>query len=98
MSWWQRQGEDLILLLSIQPRARRDEVSGLHDGRLRLRLTAPPVEGKANRHLVSWLAGAFGVPRSRVLLESGQGGRRKRVRIVAPARMPDWFERLSRED
>ena len=94
MSWYRREGDDLILLLSIQPRAGRDEVTGLHDGRLRLRITAPPVDGKANRHLIAWLAKAFGVPRSRVLLESGESGRQKRVRIISPARIPEWFERL----
>ncbi|RME35124.1 MAG: YggU family protein [Gammaproteobacteria bacterium] len=97
MTWWRWEGEDLVLLLSIQPRARRDEVTGLHDGRLRLRITAPPVEGKANRHLLGWLADAFGVPRSRVELESGESGRRKRARIHAPGRLPEWFGRLGGE-
>ncbi len=81
-------GEDLVLELHVQPGARRSEFAGLHGGRLKLRIQAPPVEGKANAALLRFLAEACGVPVSRLTLERGSGGRHKRVRVTRPARCP----------
>ncbi len=86
--WWRRDGEDLVLQLRIQPRASRDELAGLQGDRLRVRLTAPPVDGKANAHLQRFLAQLFGVARQRVLIEAGITGRDKRIRIVGPVALP----------
>jgi len=81
-------GEDLILQLRVQPRASRDELADVQGDRLRVRLTAPPVEGKANACLQRFLAELFGVGRKRVLIESGASGRNKRVRIKGPVSLP----------
>ncbi|CAD5106018.1 DUF167 domain-containing protein [Zestomonas carbonaria] len=88
MSFFRWDGEDLILDCHLQPKASRDEFAGLHGERLKIRLTAPPVEGKANAHLLKFLAEAFGVAKSQVRLESGELNRQKRVRIQAPKRLP----------
>jgi uncharacterized protein (TIGR00251 family) len=91
--WHRWQGEDLMLSLRVQPRAKSDELVGPEGGHLKVRLTAPPVEGKANAHLRRFLAREFGVPRSRVELLAGAGGRLKRVCIRAPRKLPlfiDW--------
>lgn len=61
---------------------------GPEGGHLKVRITAPPVEGKANEHLRRFLAGLFGVPRARVELLAGGGSRVKRLRVCAPARLP----------
>ncbi|RMD77825.1 MAG: YggU family protein, partial [Gammaproteobacteria bacterium] len=90
MGWHRWEGEDLILELRVQPRASRSEVQGPQGGRLRVRLTAPPVEGQANEALRRLLAEAFRVPLSAVSVERGQGGREKRVRVHAPRRLPSW--------
>lgn len=76
-----RDGADLLIEVRVQPRAPRSELAGLHGERLRIRLGAPPVDGRANAALVEFLAGLFGVPRARVALEHGLAGRDKRVRI-----------------
>ncbi len=70
-----------------QPRASRSEVVGEHDGALKVRLAAPPVEGEANRELVRFLGKLLGVAPSRVSVVSGQSGRNKVVEVegVAPA-------------
>ncbi len=81
-------GQDLILNIRLQPRASRDEVAGLHQQRLRIRLTSPPVEGKANAHLIQYLSRLFRTPRSDICLLSGKTSRDKRVRIRAPRRLP----------
>jgi len=76
-----RDGGDLVLEVRIQPRASRSEFAGRFGERLRIRLQAPPVDGRANAALVTFLADAFGVPRARVAIEHGLAGRDKRVRI-----------------
>ena len=88
MSWYRWDGDDLILDCHLQPKASRDEFAGLHGERLKIRLTAPPVEGKANAHLMAFLAAAFGVAKSQVSLESGELNRQKRVRIKRPQTLP----------
>ena len=77
-----------MLALRIQPRASRDEIVGPHGEQLKVRITAPPVDGKANAHLTAFLAKQFRVPKSRVTLVSGDTGRDKRVRIEAPGALP----------
>jgi hypothetical protein len=86
--WYRWEGRDLLLQLKLHPRSSRDEFAGPHDDRLRVRITAPPVDGKANSHLVAWLARQFGVGKSSVVIEAGQTSRLKRVRIRAPAQVP----------
>ena len=82
------QDDTLQLNVYLQPRASRDEIVGLHGDSLKIRITAPPVDGKANGHLLRFLAREFGVPRNRVELISGQTGRTKRVRIHRPRQLP----------
>jgi hypothetical protein len=63
------------------PRAARDALDGVAEGALRVRLTAPPVEGAANKALVAFLAGVLGVPRHDIDIAAGEHGRRKLVRV-----------------
>ena len=71
----------MILELYVQPGAARSGFAGEHGGRLRLRLAAPPVEGKANAALVEFLADYFNVPKRDVRITAGLKSRRKRVVI-----------------
>jgi uncharacterized protein len=70
-------GESVALALRVTPRAGRTEPEGLAEGRLRLRVKAPPVEGKANKEVCKWAAKAFNISPSRVRLVRGEHGRRK---------------------
>jgi uncharacterized protein (TIGR00251 family) len=88
MSWYRWDGEDLLLTVQVQPRAPRDELVGPQGDVLRVRITAPPVDGRANAHLLRFLAGSFGVGRDAVRLVAGQTARRKALRISAPVRLP----------
>jgi hypothetical protein len=76
-----RDGDDLLLEVRVQPRASRTEFAGALGDRLRVRLQAPPVDGRANAALVEFLAEAFEGPRARVTIEHGLSGRDKRVRV-----------------
>jgi uncharacterized protein (TIGR00251 family) len=81
MSWLAAAEGGVTLAIRAVPRAARDEVAGLHDGAIRIRLRAPPVDGKANEALVRFLAERLGIPRRSVAVVSGQTGRAKRVRV-----------------
>ena len=72
----------MILEILVQPRASRTRVVGEHDGRLKVQLAAPPVDGEANAALVDFLAGELGARRSDVTIERGDTGRRKTVRVA----------------
>ena len=77
-------GDGVLLQVSVVPNARRTEVDGLHDGALRVRLAAPPIDGRANEALVAWLAKSLGVPGRDVELLRGESSRRKQVAIAVP--------------
>lgn len=64
-----------------QPRASKDEIAGVMDGALKVRLCAPPLENRANEALVEFLAGLLKTPKSAVRIQSGERGRNKRVEI-----------------
>ena len=82
MSWYAQAADgSLILTLHIQPGARKTEIAGLHGGALKIRLAAPPVDGKANAALLGFLAKTCAVPKSAVELISGETSRAKRVRL-----------------
>lgn len=66
----------------VQPRASRNEILGYENGLLRLRVTAPPVDGEANHSVRKILAEALGIPLSRVEIIKGERERRKKVRIL----------------
>lgn len=80
--WLREDGGDVVLTLHIQPGAKRSEVAGAHGEALKIRLAAPPVDGKANDALIAFLAGRLDVPKSRVELVAGQTSRAKRVRVA----------------
>lgn len=75
-------GDGVLLSLSVVPNAKRTEVDGLHDGALRVRLAAPPIDGRANDALVAWLAKQLGVARRDVDVLRGESSRRKQVAIA----------------
>jgi hypothetical protein len=80
------------LQVAVVPGAKRTGADGLHDGCLRVRLAAPPVDGKANAVLVAWLAGELSVPRRGVRLLRGDSSRRKQFAIdAAPAAVSAWL-------
>jgi uncharacterized protein len=68
-----------ILDVYVQPGASRSGFAGMHGDRMKIRLAAPPVDGRANEALVEFLAEFFGVPRRHVRIAAGLKSRRKRV-------------------
>ena len=87
--WYRIDGDCIILTLHVQPGAKRTETAGIHDGALKIRVAAPPVEGQANARLLDFLKKTFEVPSSQVILKQGSAGRRKVVEIHGSRHIPD---------
>ncbi|MGC6231419.1 DUF167 family protein YggU [Hafnia paralvei] len=84
----------LVLRLYIQPKASRDQIVGLHGDELKVAITAPPVDGQANAHLQKFIAKQFRVAKSQVVIEKGELGRHKQVRISQPQQIPEVVSAL----
>jgi hypothetical protein len=82
------QGEDVILQLHVQPGAKQSAFAGLHGDAIKIRVAAQAQEGAANRALCRFLAEAFSVPLSAVIMLNGESSRSKRVRISHPIALP----------
>ncbi len=89
------EGPDLLLDVRVQPRATRDKLGDIVAGRLKVYITAPPVEGKANAYLRRFLGKQFGVPPSRIEILRGTTGRDKQLRIPSPKTLPPTLQALS---
>lgn len=91
MTWFSKTATGYIVAVHAQPGAKRSEISGLHGGRLKVRIAAPPLEGRANEALIEFLAQRLGLPRSKLRVLKGLQGRAKLVEIadsdVDPARL-----------
>ena len=89
-------GDGTILAAFVQPRAARTAVAGVQGTALKIKVAAPPADGKANDALREFVADSLGLPRSRVELISGAGSRHKRLRIsgVGPEAVAAAFAQL----
>ncbi|MBU1426316.1 MAG: YggU family protein [Gammaproteobacteria bacterium] len=87
--WYRRNGEVLTLTLHVQPGAKRTEVAGLHGEALKIRLAAPPIEGRANEALLKFIANTFDVPLRQVELKQGGQSRHKVVAITGSKIEPE---------
>lgn len=79
----------LHLRLKVTPRSSRDSIAGVLDDRLKVTITAPPVDGKANAHLIRWFAKLCDVPKSNLEIVAGENSRNKTIAISCPAMIPD---------
>jgi uncharacterized protein (TIGR00251 family) len=87
--WYRWDGDTLTVTVYVQPRAAKDRVVGVHGSALKISLTAPPVDGRANALLLRTLARAFKVKPSQVALVRGDTARYKTVTILSPAVAPE---------
>lgn len=83
-----REGDDLVLVVHAQPGAKQSCFAGVYGDAVKIRLAAPPLDGRANRELCRFLAEACGVAPSAVEITSGEGARAKRVRVRQPRELP----------
>lgn len=81
----------VTLTLHVQPGAARTAPAGMHGDAHKIRLAAPPIDGRANEALIVFLADAFGVRQRDVTIVAGATARRKIVRISTPSQRPPWL-------
>jgi uncharacterized protein (TIGR00251 family) len=89
VAWYRREGDSITLTLHIQPGAKRSEVAGLHGDALKIRLAAPPIEGRANEALQRFIADSFGVPLRQIELLRGAQSRHKMVKVTGSKVAPE---------
>ena len=88
MSWMQTTSKGIILNIRVVPRAAKTEAASMMGDELRIRLNAPPVDGKANKALLEFLSDSLDLPRRQIELVAGEHDRRKRILITGcPAEM-----------
>ena len=75
-------GRGVRLTLFIQPKASKNEIIGPHNGALKIKITAPPVDGKANAKLVDFLSEVLDIPKRQIEILKGETGRNKSVEIL----------------
>ena len=80
--------------LHIHPNAARNEVAGITDGVWQIKISAPPVKGKANRELIAFLSGVLGVSKSQISITKGHTSRNKVIAVSGLSR-EELFKRLS---
>ena len=85
----------LLIPVRVQPRGSKREILGVIDGRLKIKTTAPPADGRANRDVIRQLAGVFGIPPSRIVLKSGATSRNKTFLVDRPAKFPVWLKDIA---
>lgn len=87
--WYRWDGACLVLRVKVHPRSANDEIIGVTGDAVRVRLRAPPTNGKANQALLAMLAAAFSVPKRNVTIRHGHGSRIKTVAVAHPLTMPE---------
>ena len=94
--FYQWQGDDLVLNIRVQPRAASDGFAETLGDAIKLRITAAPVDGKANKHLIAFIAKTFKVAKANVSIISGVSGRYKRIKIHRPVHLPEIIRQVTR--
>jgi len=94
VAWFAWHSSALVLNVALQPGAKRDEFVGLHGDALKIRIQSPPIDGRANRGLIDFLAATFDCPRANVTLLRGAASRRKIMRVDCPNTIPQALQQL----
>ena len=94
MSWYRWAGNELLIDVAVHPGAKRNEILGLHDERLKVRIQSPPVDGRANAELTAFISDCLGVPKRCVQVQHGAGSRHKQLRISSVVQIPVVFMKL----
>lgn len=90
----QQTPDGLLLNIYLQPKASKDQIVGLHGEELKITITAPPIDGQANAHLLKFLSKQFKVAKSQISLRKGELNRHKQILITAPNQIPECVAAL----
>jgi uncharacterized protein (TIGR00251 family) len=93
VSYLTEKSEGIFLKIFVQPRSSKNEIVGPHADALKIKITAPPVEGAANKMCTAFLAKCLKLPKSSIEIVSGSAARSKSVMIMLPDNEPNRRER-----
>ena len=96
--WYDENEESVDLYVRAGPGSSRNEIVGIYEDALKVRIKAPAVEGAANRELVKFLAKRFKVPKSAVSFLSGETSRRKKIRLPKSERLMQFIEEMNEKN
>ncbi len=88
IDWYKWEGDTLYLFIKVQPKSSRDEFCPPLNDHLKIKITAPPIDGKANSHLIKFLSKSFGTSKSSIEIISGATSKIKRIKISNPKKFP----------
>ena len=91
MDFYHWKADNLYLSIHVQLHAKQTEILCVQNDKLKVKVSAPPVDGRANVELCEFFAKLFGVAKSHVTLVAGQKGRDKRLCIKSPKKLPDFL-------
>ena len=86
------QGDDLLLFAKVNPRSSRNQMEP-SGAQLKIKITTPPIDGKANKHLTKYLAKIFAVAASQVIVEKGAHNAQKKIRVIQPKKLPAFINK-----
>ena len=86
--------KDLLLKIYVQPKASRDQIVGIHGDELKIVITAPPIDGKANAYLQKYFSKIFKVPKGNIAILKGELGRHKLIKVISPRMIPEEIDCL----
>ena len=82
MTWYKIQDKTIIVNVRVKPGSKQSEIVGIYDDRLKIRLQEPPVDGKANKMLIKFIAQQFKVPIKQIIILKGQKSKLKQLQIT----------------
>ncbi|MBE9562068.1 MAG: YggU family protein [Proteobacteria bacterium] len=91
MSFYRWEGKNLVLSIYVQPRSSKNCIVGVYDNKLKVKVTAPPVDGKANADIYKLFAKLFGIAKSKIIILNGQTSRNKNILIKSPKKIPNFL-------
>lgn len=89
--WYKQENDTVIVNVYIQPGAKRTEIAGLHGDAIKIRLSSPPIDGRANDMLLKYIALLFHVPLRQVELKRGDKSRHKKIAIIGSKMEPSFI-------
>ena len=92
--WYEERETSVDLYINARPASSRNEIVGIFDDTLKIKVKAPAVEGAANRELVKFLSKTFRVPKSEILFVSGETSKRKRIRLPKSERLAAFIREM----
>jgi len=96
MAFYKWEKDKLHLFIKVQPKASKDELAEILADPLceciKIRITAPPVDGKANKHLIKYLSSVFKVAKCAITIKNGETGRTKHLIIQSPKQLPEQIK------